>query len=49
MRQPQEVSGLWQVYPDVKVQVRKVKLRTKLTILERPITKCILLEGVDEF
>lgn len=43
------LARITEVYPDAKGQVRKVKLRTKLTILERPITKCILLEGVDEF
>lgn len=36
------------VCPDVEGQVRKVKLRTKSAVLERPIDKCILLEGVNE-
>ena len=36
------------VYPDVKGQVRKVKLKAKSAVLERPIDKCILLEGVNE-
>ena len=37
------------VYVDANGHVRKVKLRTKSSILERPVDKGILLEGINEF
>jgi hypothetical protein len=43
------LARIIEVYPDFKGQVRKVKLQTKSSVLERPINKCILLERVDEF
>ena len=43
------LARITHVYPDANGHVRKVKLRTKSSILERPVDKCILLEGINEF
>ena len=43
------LARITHVYPDANGHVWKVKLRTKSSILERPVDKCILLEGINEF
>ena len=48
-RSSRPLARITDVYPDANGHVRKVKLRTKSSILERPVDKCILLEGINEF